>query len=347
MKTRRLLFISILLSFCLISSLSGCSTGKDANENTQQAARTVTDMAGRTVTLPEKIEKIANIGPVGVLNGFVQLMGEGDKICHQMPANFTKTDRWKYQPIFSPQIKDLPVLEVDKNIDLEVLHAIQPDICFTMNKETVESLKEQNIPVVFLKWTQPEDAKACIALLGEVFNKRDLAVQYNEYFDRTIAEAGEKTATLKEKKTALYGKPTDFSQPHLIAEWWLKQAGALSVTDDGRTAERLTYTTEDLLRWNPDTIFVFTQQEAKSIKETSAFQSVKAVQDDAIYVVPTVAHVWGNRTIEQPLMIFWAMHKLYPELMPKEELQTKIKDFYNTYFHYDMAPNEIDAIIGD
>jgi iron complex transport system substrate-binding protein len=40
--------------------------------------------------------------------------------------------------------------------------------------------------VVFLAWRRPDDVKACMTLLGEVFAKPERAAAYDRYFDRTI-----------------------------------------------------------------------------------------------------------------------------------------------------------------
>ena len=64
-----------------------------------------------------------------------------------------------------------------------------------------------------------------------------------------------------------------------------------------------------------------------------------------MYVVPTVAHVWGNRTVEQPLTVLWAMNKMYSELYAEDELAEDITYFYEHFFNYKMSDAEVDAII--
>ena len=65
-----------------------------------------------------------------------------------------------------------------------------------------------------------------------------------------------------------------------------------------------------------------------------------------MYLVPTVAHVWGNRTGEQPLTILWTINKCYPELLPAEQLAEDIHYFYEHFFLYDMSDEQIAEIIG-
>ena len=57
---------------------------------------------------------------------------------------------------------------------------------------------------------------------------------------------------------------------------------------------------------------------------------------------PILAHVWGNRTVEQPLTILWMMNKLYPKLMPEATLKEEIRKFYATFFLYDMSDAQRD-----
>jgi len=307
--------------------------------------RTITDMAGRTVELPEKIEKIATFGSIGVLNAFVELMGQGSKICNDMSASFTKTDKWAMQYQFAPQIKGAPVFENGNEIAIETVLQTEPDVCFAMTKDTVEYLAKNGLNAVYLSWTKPEDVKAAVTLMGEIFGEQDIAKDYIAYFDKIVAEAASLTADITQKKNVLYGSVTEFKQPHIIAEWWIKQAGGVSVTDNGRGDEALTYTLEDLLKWNPDVIFLSADQIA-DIKKDDKLKDITAVKNGAMYVVPTVAHVWGNRTVEQPLTILWAINKLYPDVMPADKLKEEIRYFYSHFFLYEMNDEQIAKIIG-
>ena len=125
----------------------------EATPSAQPETRTVTDMAGREVTLPAEINSIATFGSVGVLNAFVELMGAGDKIANQMPPSFTKNDKWKMQYEFAPQIADGPVLEnADREILIEEVLQLQPDLCLTMTQSTADYLAENGQTVIFLSW---------------------------------------------------------------------------------------------------------------------------------------------------------------------------------------------------
>jgi iron complex transport system substrate-binding protein len=339
--------IVLVLALALIAvALCGC--GQTDTKTASTTERTVVDMAGRTVTLPEEINSIGTFGSIGVINTFVELMGEGDKICNDMSASFTKTDQWKYQYVFAPQIKGAPIFEnASREIQMEEVLKTKPDLCIAMSKDVVAALEAQGLNVIYLEWNNSEDVKQCVTLLGEVFNKQDVAKDYISYFDEMVAKAAELTKGISDadQKAVLYGNIAEFTQPHVIAEWWIPKAGGISVTDNGRTDGELVYTFEDILKWNPDTMVFMKKSSSNDILSDKRLANINAIKNNAIYYIPTVAHVWGNRTPEQPLTIMWMMNKLYPEIKSYDDLAGDIKYFYSHFFNYNMSDKEIAEII--
>lgn len=316
----------------------------------ERSSFTVTDMAGRTVEIPGVINKIATFGANGVLNTMVETMGCGAKIANQMRSNFTKTDKWKYQFVFAPQLNDCPVLETTE-IDIEAVLQLNPDICLCMTLATATLLEEKGLAVIYLEWQTLDDVEPCITLLGKIFGKEDVAVDYLDYFDNKVAEAESLTAGLnqQDKKKVLYGSITSYSQPHAIAEWWIAEAGGISVTAEGRDLETVasyTYTLEDLLMWNPDVMVTTTDTMADELRAMDTLSNINAIKNNEIYYIPTVAHVWGNRTPEQTLTIFWMMNKLYPDIMPTATLMEEIRYFYSHFFLTDLTDEQLIEIIG-
>lgn len=331
-----------------VSSEAPSSTAAEESAPAEPSVRVVTDMAGREVELPAEITSIATFGSIGVINAFVELMGYGDKICNDMAQNFTKTDQWAMQYEFAPQMKGAPILQnADGEILIEDVLALEPDLCLVMSKDLIEPLEDNGLNVIYFEWKATDDVKTAVTLLGEALNQQELTEDYLKYFDDMVAEAEEKVATLaeNEKKTVLYGRVSQMNQPHVIAEWWMTTAGGISVTADAWKDNDCTYSQEDLLLWNPDVI-LDANDEKEELQSNSLYSDITAIKTGEIYQIPTVAHVWGNRTVEQPLTVFWAMNKLYPELETTEDLAEKIHYFYEHFFLYDLSDEQIADIIG-
>lgn len=58
------------------------------------------------------------------------------------------------------------------------------------------------------------------------------------------------------------------------------------------------------LEWNPDVMITTDVKMKDTLASDSLYSDVSAVKNRTIYYIPTVAHVWGNRTVKQPLTVF-------------------------------------------
>lgn len=358
------LLLALALSFAL---LAGCAdTGSNDTPSTPSApvsetdttpetpdvpetpvdeSYTVTDMMGAEVTFESVPQTVATFGSIGVLNTFVECLGCGERICNNMGSKFESTKGYPHLRLeFAPQTADAPLLtNSDGELVTEEIIRLAPEVCLTMTKSTAEELRKLNLNVIYLEWKEQDDIAVAVRLLGEVLGVQDKAKEYLEYFDDMIAEAEALVASIPEaeRKTALYGSVTSYSQPHIIAEWWITAAGGISVTNNGRTDESYTYTSEDLLMWDPDVLLVSGRSQIDELKTDALYADLTAVQNDAIYCVPTVGHAWGNRTVEQPLTIFWTINKLYPDLVSDEALSEKIYYFYDHFFNYQLSDEQL------
>ena len=310
------------------------------------ADRTVIDMAGRKVRLPAKIERTVTLGSLPVVNSFVYSMGEGRTIVNGL-ADFARA-HWKYQTVFAPNIAGQPTMQQpNREPNVEAIMLAKPDVVLTMHRESVEPLESRGVPVVLLSWQQPEDVKACMTVLGEVYGKPDRAVRYQRYFDDTLARvsAALKPVAAAARPRVLYFQPSTLTQPRLIAEWWIPAAGGISVTDDGRTAESKTFSLEQLLLWDPDILIVTEPKDVALVNSDRVFRQLKAVKSGKVYVVPVGAHTWSNRTAEQPLTVLWAAETFHPGRVAGLNLAAETRAFYRSVFDHDLPGAAIAEIL--
>jgi iron complex transport system substrate-binding protein len=304
--------------------------------------RQVTDMAGRTVALPPRIERTVTLGSLPVLNSFVFAMGEARTIANGL-ADFARP-HWKYQNVFAPQLAGLPAMQQpNREPNVEAILLARPDVVLTMHRESVAPLERRGIAVVFLAWRAPEDVKACMTLLGEVFGRQEAAARYNRYFDATLARVGAALADLPpaRRPKVLYLQPETLTQPRLIAEWWIPAAGGISVTDDGRTAESRTVSLEQVVLWDPDILIVTGPKDVAFVNADRVFRQLKAVRTGRVHVVPVGAHTWANRTAEQPLTVLWAAKAFHPDRFASLDLAAETKAFYRDFFGHALSDAEV------
>lgn len=349
----KILFMVMMLVAAVF--LSGCvddNSAKESNpvsnnlaENTTQV---ITDMMGRTVELPSNVSTVVTVGPVPVINTFIEVMGESSTIANGLPESFVKQGRWKYQYVFAPQIEGAPVVQDSSGtVNIESLLQIDPDVVFTMDKSTVSMLEGKNINVVYLQWTNTTDVEQLMILMGDIYNNPQRAEEYNQYFESKISEVNEKVTSVPEEEQpkVLFCSPTTLTVPHKICEWWTTQAGGIAVSQNNRTSEVYTFDMEQLLKWDPDLIITQKPSDIDYIYNDTRFSDISAVKDQQVYTTPVGAHVWGHRGIETPLMVEWAASKLYPEKITYAEMFNDTASFYQQFFDMKLTEEQITEIL--
>lgn len=312
-----------------------------------QAATTrlVKDMAGDETRLPAHVARVATVGPVPVLNSLVFTVGAGHMLINGLPTNLRRS--LTYQTIFAPQIARLPALQgADQTSNLEALLGTEPDVVLTMDRAGAENMRRAGVPALYIAWRKPDDVKAAVRLLGELFERQDYAERYVAYFDATLARVATTLGrAAASRPRVLYFNPTTLTQPHLVAEWWIRAAGGDSVTDDGRAVESRSFTQEQLLSWNPDILIVSGHREVEKVTHDPRFAALKAVREGRILVAPCGAHSWGNRTAEQPLTVLWAAKQFHPRLFADINLVAETRRFYRDFFGAEASEAVVEEIL--
>lgn len=331
MHTRRI----VLASMAALTALPG-----------RAAERAVTDMAGRKVVLPPRISRVVTLGSLPVLNSFVFTMGEARALVNGL-ADFARP-HWKYQGVFAPQLAGLPTMQQpNREPNVEAILLARPDVVLTMHRDHLALLEPRGIPTVYLAWREPEDVKACMTLLGEVFGDAARAAGYRRSFDATLARVA---STLRDvapgaRPRVLYFQPSTLTQPRLIAEWWIPAAGGISVTGDGRKAESRTFALEQVMVWDPDILLIADPKDLALVRTDKVFKLLKAVRADRIHLVPVGAHTWANRTAEQPLTVLWAAKTFHPERFADLDLAAETEAFYRNFFNHPLGAAQVAEIL--
>lgn len=339
--------ISILV---LAVAAAGCTTQQTSTSTAtpvpSPTTRTVTDMMGRTVVLPQNITKVITLGSVPVQNSFIEAMGKGSTLDNALPTSMA-TGRWKYQYIFAPQIANATLMEGSSGPNVETILQANPDVVFTMDKSTVTLLQNYSLPVVYLQWTNATDVKNLMTLIGQVFDDPARAANYTQYFDTKVGQVNATVSSVPagQRPKVLYFSPTTMSVPQRICEWWISEAGGIPVSPTNRSTESYTFNIEQLLNWNPDIIITTTPAEVGLIYNDTRFADISAVKSKQVYTTPVGAHVWAHRTIETPLMVEWAASKFYPGKFTDAQVTGDTIIFYQQFFGTTITQDQAKEIL--
>jgi iron complex transport system substrate-binding protein len=159
------------------------------------AARTMSDMAGRHIELPDRVARIVTLGATPVLNGFLFAFGAQEAIVNGVSPQLAR----KFQFVFAPQLAGKPLVQgMEGGFSLEAIIALRPDVVLTMDLASAQTLERAGVPALYLRWTAPVDVEPLMRTLGDVLGAPDVAADYAAYFDamreriaRRLAGAGQ------------------------------------------------------------------------------------------------------------------------------------------------------------
>lgn len=350
-KNFKILSMAFIIAILVLAvAAAGCTTQQTSTATVtpvpSPTTRTITDMMGRTVVLPQNITKVITLGSVPVQNSFIEAMGRGSTLANALPASMA-TGRWKYQYVFAPQIASAPSMESGSGPSVEAILQANPDVVFTMDKPTVTMLENHSIPVVYLQWTNPTDVKNLMTLMGQIFNDPARAANYTQYFDSKVSQVNATVSSVPadQRPKVLFFSPKTLTVPHKICEWCIAEAGGVPVSANNRSTESYQFDMEQLLKWNPDIIITTTPDEVGYIYNDTRFSSLSAVKNKRVYTTPVGAHVWGHRTIETPLMVEWAASKFYPDRITDAQMINDTIGFYQQFFGTTLTQGQAKEIL--
>ena len=73
--------------------------------------------------------------------------------------------------------------------------------------------------------------------------------------------------------------------------------------------------------------------------------SIKAVQDQKVYVNPKGVFGWDRYGVEELLQVQWVSALLHPDLFPDFKIEEKVKTFCKTYLNYSLTDDEVKLIM--
>ena len=291
-KTHILYFVLAMVLACSFV-LAGCgsnSSSDQASSSTKSSDYlTITDDAGRQVTLDKKPERIVPLSA-----SFLEPLNAVDgKIVARVSAKTGIPDA----------NKDLPEVGNVYNVSTEKVIEQQPDLVIAykgMNDKLVQTFQDNGIPVIVLEMRTYDQVKNAVDVLGKIAGNEAKAKALNDDMDKKIADIKAKIPQDKQNIAILHSTAQavtvqlDNSIAGSVASilGFNNVASGTTPLQDNPTAAP--YSLETLVQQNPDAIFVTSMGKMETIKKSMmqnvesnpAWQSLPAVQAGKVYFLP-------------------------------------------------------------
>lgn len=353
----KFLLITFTFTF-LVNTLSGCS-----NTKKESTTRTITDMAGREVTVKSKIDKVYSALPIGTVLIYTI---NPDKL---VGKNFDLSDEEKKYTV--EKYQELPVLGnyiVGNTANVEELLSINPDIILymgTIDETWIAAVKKAqekiNIPIVMVD-ASLEKLPEVYEFVGDLLGEKERTKVLSNYCTSVINQAKEISDKISEdKKIGVYyaaGSALTTYPNGTIHSELINLVGGLDVVNVGfkNGYARAQVSPEDLLKWDPDVIIVNKANarigegdDLRSIfLSDSRFGDLKAVKDKTIYEIPYLPFSWFGEppSVNRILGIKWLGNLLYPNEY-NFDIKKEAKDFYKTFYYLDITDEELEDIMSN
>lgn len=277
---KRITICALLLCMAL-TVFAGCGTERAA-ETADPGTKTVTDLAGRTVTVPTEARRIVATAPGhgGAFMTMCAVLGsdvENVLVGWDNRLEADNKDMYDHYVKALPKLKDLPDVGsvFRENFNVEKVIALKPDLCiFSLEEKgaidagVAAQLDKAGIPYVFIQLVdeQTENQEKSARLIGAVLNREEKteAILRDSLAKRKEVEARiAKLAAEGRKKPTVYFECVsrgveEYGWTYSNKVQWgtmTDLAGGDNISD-GKYDKYGKMDLETLLRANPDHIFL-------------------------------------------------------------------------------------------
>lgn len=349
MKDQKIIIISLIAILVVVGLVGVYVNLQHTSSNNGQ----ITDMAGRTVSIPAEINKTySTAGSVTIM----LYMLAPDTMIGWNSQNGTNN----YMP---DKYKTLPVLgggqgQGEGIASYENVISKGPDIVFVGHggdNDTINRIQQKfgEIPAVDIEGDNNlSNIIPSIKFMGTVLGNQNQANDLVNFYTNVLEQVNSTVSTIpdSEKKKVYYARSEDglttfaagSPQTQLIGI-----SGGKSVVQAPVASGGMTVSMETVISWNPDVIITSSSVFYNSVYNNQLWQNITAVKNKQVYLTPQDPFNWfesppGANTI---IGIPWTAKVLYPDKFQNLDLKNLTQTFYSKFYHFNLTDDDVSNII--
>lgn len=351
-------FLTFLLALTLL--LTACGTAPASQEN----KRTITDQAGFTVELPEKVERIVVCDILPLPSVLSVFFDSADKIVGMSGTSMNAAENSLLGQLY-PEILNAETGFIDgSTVNTEELLKLRPDVVFynASRAELGQQLRTAGFPAVAIsvnKWDYDciETLNNWIALLSEIFPDNDRTETVKNYSDKVLGMVRDRISAIpadqRERVLFLY----QYSETNILTsgakffgQWWADATGAINVAEELTTDNSVAVNMEQIYAWNPSVILLtnFTSAGPDDIYNNTVgvydWSAIDAVQSRRVYKMPLGMYRSYTPGADTPVTLLWLAKTLYPTYFEDVDILAETKAYYKEVFGVELTDSQAESI---
>lgn len=355
---------AFFMTLLLIMSLAGCGGQKTTSSAASTSAapntnapRTVSNLDGSVVTVPAEVNRVAAI--FGPAYEKLVVLGAEDKIVADGDFHISG---WPWSNVIYKRLNTvLGIPNAHTNLNVEDLLKYKPQVVFDFpNAAQAQKMKDVGIVDIPTVMTgKMDDTKNSLMVYAQVLGPKEeqKAQDFAKYYDEKVKMVTDITSKIpdNERPTVYFanqkilwthGKSSDI--PEVI-----RLAGGNCVSQDIQGGSNAQINVEQLLKWNPQYIFIDhagssgnepAESVIKKTLDNPDYQRIAAVENQKVFICPTGVFFWDSG-VQKVLLLEWMAQKLHKAEFAKLEMEQELKTFYTKFFNYNLSDDQAKEIL--
>jgi iron complex transport system substrate-binding protein len=331
--------------------LLAASAGLLAMPHVARAAAVV-DAAGRSITVPERVERVFPAGPPAAITHYT--------LQPRTLLGWPRANRPSELVYLDLEVGARPELGRltgrGNTTNLEVLLQLKPDLIVDIGStartfvETADRVQAQTgIPYALLDGRFDKIAES-YRLHGQLVGDTARGAELARYCEEVVRNCQSRIATVPtDKRPRVYyargprGLETGLGGSINVET--IEFMGAVNVAGQTRGG-MATVSIEQVLTWDPEVIITIDQDFAANVRRDPSWAGLSAVRDGRIHLSPKMPFGWVDfpPSVNRMPGLIWLGKLLYPSLFP-EDLTGLTREFYTKFYHRTPTDAQIASVL--
>jgi iron complex transport system substrate-binding protein len=317
-----------------------------------RAQATVSDGAGRRVTVPPKVERVFPAGPPAAIQLYT--------LAPDLLLGWPRANRPEELEFLLPGIGNRPevgrVTGRGNTANLESVLALKPDLIVDAGStrqtyvELADRVQQQTgIPYALLDG-RFEAIPASYTTLGQLVHRGERARELARYAEETLATVrGRCLAVPADQRPRVYyargpaGLETGLGGSINVET--IEYLGLRNVA--GEVAGGLANVSqEQVLRWDPEVIVTIDQDFVATVRDNPLWRGVRAVREGRVHLSPKLPFGWVDFPpgVNRLIGLWWLGKIVYPDRFP-EDLRVLTRDFYQRFYQVPLSDAQLARVL--
>lgn len=297
---------------------------------------TVTDAAGREVTITQAPEKL--VSGYYITTSMLIALGLQDKLV----GVEAKADSRPIYSLAAPEILELPSVGTAKEFDLEGCAALSPDLVVLPIKlqDTVPALEALGIPVLLANPESLEQLKETVRMLGTATGANDRAAALLDYYDQSAQELASLLEGAEAPSVYLAGNSSYLSTAggKMYQDTLIQLGGGRNVAGTLEDLYWVEVSYEQILAWDPQVILIAAEADysREDILNDPQLASLTAVQNGAVFAMPSAVEAWDSPIPGAMMGSRWIAAMLHEDIYSFEAFCADAAAFYKEFYGFQL-----------